>query len=60
MSFLGRDSTRQQAVEEEQKRLDAENIELGRLEKDILQQLPYYKGGTRKLRKKRIKRTRVR
>jgi hypothetical protein len=60
MSFLGRDSTRQQTVDEEQKRLDAENIDLGRLKKDIEAQLPYYKGGTRKLRKKRIKRTRVR
>lgn len=63
MSFLGRDSEkqRQQEVETEQKILDKENIELGRLEKDIQEQLPYYqKGGTRKLRRKRIKRTRVR
>jgi hypothetical protein len=60
MSFLGRDSARQQTVEEEQKRIDEENIELGRLKKDIESQLPYYRGGTRKLRRKRIKRTRVR
>lgn len=64
MSFLRRDSEkqRQQEVEKEQARLDNENIELGRLEKDIQEQLPYYQTGgkTRKLRRKRIKRTRVR
>ena len=64
MSFLRRDSEkqRQQVVETEQKRLDKENIELGRLERDIQQQLPYYQTGgkTRKRRTKRIKRTRVR
>jgi hypothetical protein len=38
-----------------------EKQELERLQKDIQEQLPYYqKGGTRKLRRKRIKRTRVR
>jgi len=43
--------------------LNKEKIELKQLQKDIEAQLPYYKGvtgGTRKLRKKRIKRTRVR
>lgn len=67
MSFLRRDieKQRQKEVEMEQNRLDKENIDLGRLEKDIQQQLPYYQsalkqGGTRKRRTKRIKRTRVR
>jgi hypothetical protein len=62
MSFLGRDSERQQKVANEQQRLDKENIELGRLEKDIQAQLPYYQTGgkTRKRRTKRIKRSRLR
>ena len=67
MSILGRSSEkeRQEQVEKVQKELDLNNIELNRLRSDIKKQLYYYqsglkKGGTRKRRTKRIKRTRLR
>ena len=61
-SFLGRSSEkeRQQKIAKEKSDMQNEYGQLELLKRDIQQQLPYYKGGTRKLRKKRIKRTRVR
>ena len=62
-SFLGRSSEkeRQQKIAKEKSDMQNEYGELTLLQKDIQEQLKYYiTGGTRKLRKKRIKRTRVR
>jgi hypothetical protein len=60
-SFFGSsEKTRQQKNLQERAEFQNKFSELSLLQKDIQEQSRYYKGGTRKLRRKRIKRSRVR